>query len=493
MYGPLKQIEEINSRSRIRLAEILSRKHSVRLATRDSDSSAGYIGAAFFFAFDPWHTCLRIPSGSFRYFTMAAQKGLISRGEMDDLFKTLLTQSADARRRYKGYFKNYFDRSAVKNITTRYYQLNSLVETGLDLDISSADILFESCPWPVIARKHLQTQLFGDVSISNDLNYYSSSDWLAWTEALDITCLGPWFGFSKAELESAIGNLFGDKVEDLHGPSPDLVGQKVVIPLFDQGFQGIVVGFFRDVPAKEQSSIISTLSQFGQTLADAYSSARVAEFKQMANSTVDDDTLLQGIIKAISPVSKVLLEKDGRRSGYSLYNEGEYWAGYRILSDEEISDGILSVRFCFRTQNGARIFVEPLHGLADVDEEFAEMRLESLLNLFFKSSTANEHGLSLEWVRELRSEYQPYSDDRSASLAKLRQYYVVSKVEQHWQEGSVKITNNELKRFFEGLGRDAKNGYQVTSFASEFEKIFTDRVTATKTRNALSLSWDKGS
>ena len=87
----------------------------------------------------------------------------------------------------------------------------------------------------------------------------------------------------------------------------------------------------------------------------------------------------------------------------------------------------------------------------------------------------------------------PSSDDRSASLAKLRQYYVISKVAQHWQEGSVKITNNELKRFFEGLDRDAKNGYQVTSFASEFEKILTDRVTATKTRNALSLSWDKGS
>jgi hypothetical protein len=64
---------------------------------------------------------------------------------------------------------------------------------------------------------------------------------------------------------------------------------------------------------------------------------------------------------------------------------------------------------------------------------------------------------------------------------------------QNWQDGGVKITNNELKRFLEDkLGQEIRNGYQVTSFANDFEKIFAERVTATKTRNALSLSWSKG-
>ena len=53
-------------------------------------------------------------------------------------------------------------------------------------------------------------------------------------------------------------------------------------------------------------------------------------------------------------------------------------------------------------------------------------------------------------------------------------------------------TNNEMKRFIEQLGRDAKNGYQVTSFTSEFEKIFADKIAVAKTRNALSLTWNKG-
>jgi hypothetical protein len=48
-----------------------------------------------------------------------------------------------------------------------------------------------------------------------------------------------------------------------------------------------------------------------------------------------------------------------------------------------------------------------------------------------------------------------------------------------------------MKSYLEGRGRDAKNGYQVTSFVAEFEKIFTDKVTIAKTRNALSLVWSK--
>jgi hypothetical protein len=120
--------------------------------------------------------------------------------------------------------------------------------------------------------------------------------------------------------------------------------------------------------------------------------------------------------------------------------------------------------------------------------------LENYLAHAFASVTTASNGeaLSFSDVQELTSEYEPYKDDKSASLAKLRQYYVIAKIGQNWERGGVKVSNSELKRFFEECGRDAKNGYQVTSFAFEFEKIFNGRVAATKTRNALSLSWIKG-
>jgi hypothetical protein len=56
----------------------------------------------------------------------------------------------------------------------------------------------------------------------------------------------------------------------------------------------------------------------------------------------------------------------------------------------------------------------------------------------------------------------------------------------------VKVSNSEMKGFLESRGRDAKNGYQVTSFTSELERIFSGKVAAAKTRNALSLTWKKG-
>ncbi len=167
--------------------------------------------------------------------------------------------------------------------------------------------------------------------------------------------------------------------------------------------------------------------------------------------------------------------------------------GYEQLTEQGLNAEGSETAFTIAGPNGAAIYIEPLTDIPNLSPLFTRIRLENYLSVAFGSITVQPSGelLSLKIVQQLLTEYEPYADDPSASLAKLRQFYVVSKVERHWHDGTVKVTNHELKRHFERLGRETKNGYQVTSYASEFEKIFADRVTATKTRTALSLSWTR--
>ena len=240
--------------------------------------------------------------------------------------------------------------------------------------------------------------------------------------------------------------------------------------------------------------ILTTLIQFGETLSDVYADLRWKHFVDALEYDLDEKALAREVINAISPVSRLIVSNKGRHAGYKLGYEHDYWSGYESLAQSELGAERSKHGFAVAGPNGAEIYIEPITDIPHINSEFTRIRLENYLHQVFGSiaTTSNGDALSLKDVQLLLAGYKPYADDRSASLAKLRQFFVISKVEQHWHDGGVKVTNNELKRFFESIGRDAKNGYQVTSFASEFEKIFTDRVMATKTRNALSLSWDKG-
>ena len=399
---------------------------------------------------------------------------------------------------YNGVFSSFFSTPRVRTIFKNVDELEHLSESGLEIGGSWADRLYETSPIPFHPKRHLEVQSFRAITIEGEIEFYSETPWLAWVEALDLICLGPWAGVQSTtsiKMVMALEQRVTKMALDALDLEDAVLGRKVILPMFSRGLQGAVVGLFTDVPKEEIEPILTTLMQFGETLSDVYADLRWKHFVDALEHQLDERVLAREIISAVSPVAKLIVSRAGRRAGYKLGYESNYWAGYEALLQNEIDAERSKQGFSVAGPNGAEIYIELITDIPHINSEFTRIRLENYLNQVFGSIATTPHGeaLSFKDAQRLLAEYQPYSDDRSASLAKLRQYYVVSKVEQHWQEGSVKITNNELKRFFEGLGRDAKNGYQVTSFASEFEKIFTDRVTATKTRNALSLSWDKGS
>jgi hypothetical protein len=314
---------------------------------------------------------------------------------------------------------------------------------------------------------------------------------------LDLASLGLWYGLKSDELNDAIHYLWlksNNKPYKNFSVSENFSGNKVTIPIFSRGLQGFVSGIFYDVPKASREPILTSLMQFGETLGDVYADLRMQHFCERLDQDLNDEMLARELINLISPVAKLIVERGSRIFGYKLAYEEKYFAGYSALTSAEVEQVFSDHSFTVDGPFGIRIHVEPLTDIPNFNPDFAKMRLESCLKHTLGSIDVSTNGPSLPFseVRQLRLEFELHLADSKASLAKLRQYYVIQKIEKFWHKSSVTITNVELKNFLEEQGRTVKTGYQVTSFAAEFEKIFSEKVAATKNRNALSFAWNKG-
>ena len=286
--------------------------------------------------------------------------------------------------------------------------------------------------------------------------------------------------------------------ERIAGVPPELIdiedavlGQKVILPMLSRGLQGVVSGIFTDVPKAQIEPILTSLLQFGESVSDVYADLRWKAFIEAIEQELDEEALAREVINVVSPIAKIVVSQHGRRAGYKIGTESNYWAGYERLVPKELTAARSECGFAVAGPYGAEIYIEPLTDVPNLNPEFMRIRIENFLNQTLGSVPAAQtaNPLAFAEIRRLRLEFEEYAQDERVSIAKLRQLYVIQKIEKFWHKASVKISNSEMKGFLESRGRDAKNGYQVTSFTSELEKIFSGKVAAAKTRNALSLTW----
>ena len=256
-----------------------------------------------------------------------------------------------------------------------------------------------------------------------------------------------------------------------------------------------MTGFFCDIPDSQKGAVITTLMQFGQTMADAYSALRLKRFTQALQEKLTAETLAQEVICVTSPVGKVIVQKDNKKFGYQLVYEHNYWAGYDPIPENDLANSANSAGFTLELPDGASIYIEPLSDVPNFHPDFTRMRLESCLKncLDARVSSKINSALSIRDVQKLRAELHAYAEESTASTAKLRQYYIVSRVEEHWAHGHTKITNTQFKGFLEvKLGRKVPTGYQVSSFQNDVERLFSGKIAVSKNRNGLALSWNGG-
>jgi hypothetical protein len=456
-------------------------------------------GGTVFYAFDPWETCLKLPPGSFRYFHAAEKANLLSSQEALNLCRLLLDRCRQTSACYSGHFSSYFQQNHVKIYLQHAQDYDYLLRTGLALGSACADTLFETCPWPVVPERHFVTKAFSDARVDRDIYHYLEDPWSTWNEALEITCLGPWLGI-KPEQASAIMTILqpyanSRAARQTHSELAKYSAHKVTIPFFSHGFQGIVAGFFTEVPDDQKDAIFTTLWQFGQTMSDAYSAYRGQQFLDILQTQYNAESLAKAVINLAGPIKSVIVELDGKRAGYRLKHESGYWAGYELLNTPDIAPLLNSCRrLClpnpFRT--GCALYIEPVTGIPLFDSEFSIKRVENCISQFARMAcpaTATS-ALTLQQAESMRDQLVPYISNGNASLAKWRQFYVVDKVINNWRLGGAPVSNNELKLFLEGkIGHPLKNGYQISSYIKELESTFEQKLKISKTRTGVVLTW----
>jgi hypothetical protein len=499
VYDALAKLEELNTKCRIHLTKLLSTQHGIGLLG-EGEGNPGRIsrGGAYFAAYDPWDTCWRFPPGSFRFFDMAERTGLIPHHSAIALSKALLDHGAEIASDYQGCFSPVFDELRIKTILNEVDDLEHLSVSGLAVSGSWADRLYEACPIPVIPEKHLQSLTYVNVALPGEVEFYSETPWLAWIEALDLICIGPWLGLKPREIIQMITALRQTPAERDFASISNMrrtLGHKVAIPFFSNGLQGIVFGFFHSLDKSKRNSLYTTLVQFGQTLADAYSRLRMEQLASALDQEIGLEQLAKELIQVVSPVQAIVVSKGPNQIGYRLRHEHKYWAGYQPLTESEIGTKGSDLGFEVEGPEDISIYIEPLVNVPNFHHQFTHIRLETYLRQCFGvySGVRGDTVLQRTFVEQLHAEFTAMAGENGASLAKRRQSFIVSRVKQHWDQGRAKITNVELKRFLEeALGKEIKSGYQVTSYAAEVSKIFDHRVGVAKTRNALTLSWHPG-
>jgi hypothetical protein len=481
----------------VRLAQVLSDTHKIRLSSAlNGAGSDKRLGAAMFFAFDPWNTCLRMPPSSFGYFSAAERAQLIDGNETLKLLQLLLDIGATVSSRYQGCFAPYFREHKVRVIFQHAGQLSHLADAGLAF---GPDVLFSGCPWPILPEYHLQAKSFQFIKYERDFHQYLNP-WSAWIEALDAICLGPWVGLKAGQIAQILEALHPEKTQiPLFGDDGNgLVtrGRRISLPFFVNGFQGIVTGFFAELDAHGEAAVTTTLLQFGQTLADIYFDLRSRHFLERARHANNQlDALARALVSLLSPIELLVIQSGSLRHGYQLLREHGYWAGFASMDDAAITLALASKRG-FQIQLpadfDATLFVEPVNASIAIDAELAKMSLQNCLAKHFAqlSRAPAAAGLSLTDVDRARAELENTLENGQPSLAKLRLIYVLDKVAKSWTAGKVQINNYEMKRYLMGkLNREVKNGYQITSYTDDIRKQFQGRLTVEKSRSGVLLQW----
>jgi hypothetical protein len=482
----------------VRLTKILSEAHNISLGPHDDGTPRHKrLGTAIFWAYDPWNTCIRLPPSTLGYFSAAERAQLVASHETLKLVNLLLDVGAGVSTRYDGHFSSYFQENQIKVLFQHAEQLSNLGGIGLALGSSYPDVLSKSCPWPIMPDYHLVAKPFHTPTFEH-AEALSQNSWGAWTNALDIICFAPWFGYRAEQISRSLEALrpggSGKLFPNGNGEAPRFQAKRVAIPFFSNGFQGFLSGFFTELDPADEARLTTTLWQYGQTLADIYFELRSRQFRERAAQAGDQEALCRALVSLVSPVETMIIVSGSARRGYKLQREHGYWAGYGIMGEGDISRTLETAR-PLRVQlpsDHGTLFIEPVQAGAAVDPELAKMSIQNCLAKHFDwlGREPAAARLSLADVDRIRGGLARPEEDGPLPLAKLRQIYVLDKISKAWTAGTVSVQNHEVKSYLEGkLNRTVKNGYQVTSFAEDIVKPFQGRLTLEKDRNGIHLKW----
>ncbi len=488
MRNALSELASINSQASAHLREILE-CHGIRSEYSGAARKPRARPNVYFAAFDPVQTCLRFPPLTVRFFQDAVKFNVFTNAEAQEIsFKVALCCQKHGRE-YKGAFSANLNTGIFGDFLSGAITRNGFLYKELVYGWC-VDAFASQMPWPVIPDFHLRVSGYRPVAVTKQgILGRGRGPFLRFVNAVDIAALGACGGLSVNSVMQALSWLNGPCIPD---DSPDVAldapenSERLVLPLFSYGFQGVVLGSFTGLEASQKEPVFKALVQFGQSLSDAYASFRRNDCLQILRRDREADLIASAFLNVISPVEHLIVEKDGKFCSFSLQREDGYWARYRELRGPaagELSQQVGQQGKCFTLQQDYmgdrfRLIVKPVEDSESLDSIFTWISLEARLSeaLQVAGATGGRDPLSLSMLTsikealEKKSLHGPEVADRSrGDIGRLKRLCIIELIIENFERGEIELTNHLLKsRLEKKLGPRAPiklNGYQIAGRA----------------------------
>lgn len=518
MLDALSELASINSQSSARLHDAFDSLGVNSMPFNDKERSNAR-GTAFFAAFHSIDGCLRFPPLTVRFFQDAVKFDVLGNTEAKEISFNVAVCCRALREAYNGVFSAELSSGVFRDFLSSSLSFQEFLRRE-SIHGWCVDAFAAAFPWPVKPDLHLRTPGFVPAILSRRAILGNApSPFLRFMTAVDIAVLGAWAGFSLSDIKQGLSWL----QEPSQSVSDDIVlrpargAERIAIPLFSYGFQGAVIGGFNGLTENQRESVLRTLIQFGQSLADNYASFRRNECLQILQRGRDAAAIANALLRVLSPVEHLIVEAKGRFHGYSLLREDGYWAGYREQLGPAASDLARELRFETNTSgieqsfmgDSFRIMVKPVEGGVSLDPIFTWLSLQArLLEILNPPGQAQEGDpltlgmlASLKEALESRTSRpgQNGAEKSRGYFGRLKRLCIVELVIENFERGEIEVTNNALKsRLERKLGpRPARrlNGYQIAGRAlqrvrNEFDEEFKRYVKFDAVGpNKVRLSW----
>ncbi len=487
MPGALDKLALINSQSSTHLLDILETLNVYSNSRTLCDGGAAR-GSAYFMAFHPECTCLKLPPLTVRFFQDAVKFNVLSNIDAQEISFKMAHCCRTLRQGYDGSFSHTLNTGVFKDFLSSELSLNDFLRKE-SVYGWCGDAFAAASAWPVMPDIHLRAAGYFPANLSRcNILTYGSGPYLRFMNAVDIAVLGAWIGYSVKDVSQALSWLLepqrANAAEDVV-LWPRGATDRLIMPLFSSGFQGVVLGFFAGLSPVQKEQVLKTVLHFGQSIADNYAFLRRNDCLDILRNGRDAKAIASALLRVVSPVEHLVVEVNSRFSSYSLENEDGYWAGYREQKGHLAAD--LGRKLAFEGKSVRfeqsymgerfRVTLKPLPDHSGLDPVFTWLSLQARLSEVLHVSDQAQNGdpLTLATLTSLKEGLEsrtwlPGEGGRShGSLGRLKRLCIVELVIENFERGQVELTNHLLKsRLERKLGPSVKlNGYQIAGRALE--------------------------
>jgi hypothetical protein len=248
--------------------------------------------------------------------------------------------------------------------------------------------------------------------------------------------------------------------------------QKVLIPCFVGGFQGIAFGLFCKLPPELEQFAISQLHQFSSTVGSALARhrERVGALALSRASTLPE--YAQAFKKMLPPTEHIVLAAGGEKIGFKLEREHDHLAGYRMLRGEEVAAALADMQNVKLAPSGTdgqpQIYAKFSADTDTLSPVFTLLRLRpNIAGLPAFASTERVQALNRAELGLRYHGLQRQIKEGQGALAASKKLFLVEAALREFDAGETVLSNNKARQFTERALGKPNPGYHVAGKAAK--------------------------